>query len=139
MEHPAKFADYTGLTNIGELSYSEKREKRGGYVILKTLKKLLIAAAFFCLACSMTVVHAQAAQTNVVKSAKQVKEESGSAAKTEEATDTRIESTRKNVWIKSGSYVYRMDSQGYAQTGWFTYKGVKYYADQNGRLYVKKC
>ena len=121
-----------------ELSYSEKEKKRGGYVILKTLKKLLIAAAFFCLACSMNVVHAQAAQTNVVKSAKQVKGGKWVSSKNGRRYRYQNRKYAKNVWIKSGSYVYRMDSQGYAQTGWFTYKGVKYYADQNGRLYVKK-
>ncbi|HIR28156.1 MAG TPA: hypothetical protein IAB84_09350, partial [Candidatus Choladousia intestinigallinarum] len=75
---------------------------------------------------------------NVVKSAKQVKGGKWISSATGRKYRYKNGSYAKNVWIKSGSYVYRMNAKGYAQTGWFTYKGVKYYADENGRLYVKK-
>lgn len=44
----------------------------------------------------------------------------------------------KNVWLKVGNYIYRMDANGYMQTGWISFEGRSYYAGKNGRIYVKK-
>ncbi len=42
----------------------------------------------------------------------------------------------KNEWIRIGSKVYCINSEGYAETGWFSYKGNRYYANKNtGRVY----
>ena len=126
------------MTNNKNCAILKVKNEKGGHVILKNLKKLLIIFSFVCLACSFTVAHAQAAQTNVVKSAKQVK--GGKWITNSKGKRYRYKNGTyaKNVWIKSGSSVYRMDAKGYAKTGWITYKGTKYYAATNGKLYVKK-
>ena len=44
----------------------------------------------------------------------------------------------KNTWLYYKSKVYSFKSNGYANKGFFTYNGKKYYADSKGRVYYKK-
>ena len=44
----------------------------------------------------------------------------------------------KSVWCTIGGKIYRFDEKGYVKTGAFSWSGNKYYADLQGRIYVKK-
>lgn len=44
----------------------------------------------------------------------------------------------KNIWIKVGNSVYRMDSRGNMKKGLYTVGKYTYYSDSNGRVYRSK-
>ncbi len=44
----------------------------------------------------------------------------------------------KNMWIQADGKVYRIGSDKYAETGWFTCGGRKYYADSTGSVYYER-
>ncbi len=45
----------------------------------------------------------------------------------------------KNAWLKIGSYIYRINSNGNLVKGWMTVGDYRYYSDKKtGRLYLKK-
>lgn len=106
---------------------------------MRKWRRLLFPALFVCLFFSSLACNtASAAQTNVITSAKKVtggKWVTSSKGKRYKTADGKY---LKNAWIKVSGKVYRLDTKGYCETGWFTWNKNKYYADKNGAVYYKK-
>ena len=87
-----------------------------------------------CLSCTA----AAAAETvTAVSAARTVKK--GKWIKTQKGRRYRYANKKfaKNVWIKVGKYIYRIDENGYMETGWIKFEGQSYYAAKNGRILRK--
>lgn len=109
--------------------------------MVKTIRKmsrgLLVLAAVVCLFCFSGT--AQAATTNAVTAAKTVS--GGKWVKTKTGRKYRYKNGTyaKSTWLKIENSIYRFDSKGICQTGWFTVSNKKYYAAKStGKLYVKR-
>lgn len=102
------------------------------------MKRLVFALLFLCVA-FMAVPHtADAAEKNVITLAKTVK--GGRWVKLTKGTRYRYANGTyaKNAWIKVSGKVYRIGTNGYRVSGWFTYNKKKYYADKNGIVYYQR-
>ncbi len=103
----------------------------------KNRKRLAFVCLFFVL-CLAGTVRSYAAE-NVVASAKKIA--GGSWKSDENGKRYFLKNSGKcvtNAWRKIGGKIYHFDEDGYAETGWITYKSRKYYADADGKLLVNR-
>lgn len=94
----------------------------------------MMLLGLLCFSC--TVVTA-AKTVTAVSSAKMVKD--GKWVKNQKGKRYRYANKKfaKDTWLKVGKYIYRIDADGYMQTGWISFEGQSYFTGKNGRLYVK--
>ncbi len=115
------------------------KENKGNRIrgILMILALLMLTAVFS----AANVRQAQAAtDPKVVKTARKNKVSKGKWVK--KAKGIRYKKKNgtyiKSQWCVIDGNVYYFNDKGYVQTGSFQYKGCYYYADSNGKLYIKK-
>ena len=96
---------------------------------------LLIAGVFMLLPARQTE-----AATNYITQAKKNKITSGKFVKTAKGIryQTKNGAYLSGKWVSIEGKIYCFGSDSYAETGWFTYKKMTYYADGQGRVYVSR-
>ncbi len=100
-------------------------------------KRVLFLALLLCTLCFACTAHASA--ENVVKNAELTS--GGKFVNKKSGIRYQYSSGKyaKDAWLKIKGSIYHFDGKGYCDTGWFTYKNNRYYADKKtGRLYVRK-
>lgn len=109
------------------------------WIFIRRIKKkalfLLMLLGLLCFSC--TVV-ATAETVTAVSAAKTVKKGKWVNTKKGKKYQYGNKKYAKNVWLKVGKYIYRINEKGYMQTGWIEFKGQSYYAGKDGKIYIKR-
>lgn len=103
---------------------------------------LFFLMALFCLMIAGTALGTEvtAEDGRAVSQAKQNRISKGKWVKTKNRYRYRQKNGDyvKSAWTMIDGKIYRFDEKGYVKTGAFSWSGNKYYADQQGRIYIKK-
>lgn len=111
---------------------------RGGNAIRPIRKRMAGTILFVFLAVMMLTSTALAKDSSLVSSARKLS--GGTWVKNSKGLRYRRAngSFIKNAWILVSGKVYRIGADQYAEKGWFTCGGNRYYADSAGRVYYRK-